>query len=118
MRLQKYIVDESFELFRKLKIGVSNEKYMEHINILKDIQEKYELKNDIINKIDMLNKDLTKTYKGKHVFTLTDNNINLDKIKINRKRIHEKIVMKCMELNDELCKMKTETERKIKEKNK
>lgn len=115
MRLHKFM-DKNFESFRKLNIGVSEKKNTEHTEIIKEIQENFDIKDNITQDINNLNKELGKVYRGKYVFTLTENDINLDKIKINRnKRAHEKIVMKCLRANDKLSKMKTEAERKIRE---
>lgn len=115
MRLKNFINSKKFESFRKLNIGISEKDSNKHIKLFREIQKNFDIKENIIQDINSLNKELGKVYHGKFIFTLTENNINLDKIKINRKKVHEKIVMKCLRTNDKLSKMKTETERKIRE---
>ena len=114
MRLHKYM-DNNFESFRKLNIGISKKKDNGHIKTLKQIQENFDIKNNLLQDMSVLNKELGRMYGKKYIFTLTEDNMNLEKIKINRnKKAHEKIVMKCLRANDKLSKMKTEAERKIK----
>lgn len=106
----KSFIDSDIEDFRKLNIGIVRNSKDE---LVRKIEEKYGIKNDIVGIINDINILLGK--KEKVGFTFESYDIE-DKIKkMNKKKI-EKIKIKLFESNSFLSNMKRELEKKISEK--
>ena len=99
--------------FRAMKIGLV-ERNTNGKNIVKTISKKYNMGDDVLFLLEKLNKDLKKMYRGKYKFDLCME----DYKPINSMRIDDqkkaKLHKKCLEFNDELCKIKTSFESYLK----
>jgi hypothetical protein len=109
----KDFLDPDIENFREMKIGLVEKKNHDSEEMVRKIQEKFDLGTDLINLIDDLNKSLGNTYSGKFKFdyVLTDFK-KIDKLKINKNR-KIKLKEQWFKKSGELAKKQTEVERKL-----
>lgn len=120
MRLIHYLsmsgLDEKTNKFRSMSIKLID-KPLDYSPVLDHVVKEYGVDcNKINNDIDNLNKNLRNIYKGKYKFSLClDEGVTLDNIKINKKYV-KRIKLLQLEYNDNLSQLKTEVERKSKEK--
>lgn len=104
--------DKKINKLRELNIGLVD-KETENIKIIKEIKEKYKVTTDILEILNNSNTKLKKKYKNDIQFDLLLNESNLlNNISINKKK-RESIKLECFKLNDELCKLKNEIEKKL-----
>jgi hypothetical protein len=114
--LSKSGLDEETNIFRSISIKLID-KPKDYTSILSHIISEYNIDCNIINdKIKMLNKNLRDIYKGKYEFSLCseDEGSDLSDIKINKKYIKKMKIFQ-LECNNELSRLKTEVERKSKD---
>lgn len=109
MKFKKFI-DSEIEDFRKLNIGLVKKSEEE---LVQKIEEKYGIKNEVVEIIKDINILLGK--KSKVGFTFETYDIEKN-IKSLNKRKFEAIKIKLFESNSFLTNMKKELERKLKEK--
>jgi len=113
MRLSKYmeysIEDNNINEFRSCKIHFS--KNNENIERIKDIMEEHALDMSIINKIEKENKKLNH-FNNEKVFIdfIIDGKIK----KINDPKIKNKLKLKILDFNDDLCKIQRKLEEDLK----
>ena len=109
MRLMKYI---SINNFRKYTIKLTNKN---NENNVKEIIKKYNLNSNILESLDILNKNFKKNQRSNLFFDfcLENQGIDINKAKINEK-IKNKFKLKCLTFNDELCKLQRKIERELK----
>lgn len=108
MKFKEYIDD-----FRKLNVGLTKSR-TDNEQLVRKIQEEFDIKTNIMDEVNSLNKVLGRHYSGKMKFDfiLEDQEKEL-KLK---KKAHERIKLKQLELNDELSKLKTLIEAQLREK--
>lgn len=106
----KSFIDSDIEDFRKLNIGIVNNSKEE---LVRKIQEKYGIKNEVVGIIDDINILLGK--KVKVGFTFKTDNIEEKIKKLNKKKI-EAVKIKLFESNSFLSDMKTKLEKKLSDK--
>ena len=110
----KDFVDKDIDDFRKLKIGLVSDKKEEYSKLVEKIQNEYKLSTDLVGLKEELNKELGNTYRGKHKFDYClIEDINIDKLRINKSKLKKKIKESFFKMNSELAKGQTELERKI-----
>ena len=106
MRLKSFI-DSEIEDFRNLNIGIVEDSKDE---LVRKIQEKYGIKNNVVSLMDDINKLLG---RNKRVgFTLEADEVEKKINKLNKAKI-ENIKLKLMESNSFLSEMKRQLERKL-----
>ena len=107
MKFKKYIDD-----FRNLNIGIVDND-TGNKELVRKIQKEFNLKSDVVNEIDALNKVLKK--KSKFDFILGDSveSAMLEKKFRIKKKSMDNLKMKFLELSNELAKTKREVENKI-----
>ena len=107
MKFQKYIND-----FRNLNIGIVD-KETGNKDLVRKVQEEFNLESDVVNDIDALNKLLKR--KSKFDFVLGDSieSALLEKKFRIKKRSMDNLKLKFLEISDELAKTKRELESKI-----
>lgn len=114
MKFKNY-VDYDIEEFRKLNVGLIKKSEDE---LVRKVEEKYNLRNNAVGLITELNKLLGKKKFG-FTFDLAESSVidrEVKKVnKVNKRRL-ETIKMKFFESNSFLSEMKRELEEKIKEK--
>ena len=104
----KSFIDSDIEDFRKLNIGIVKDSKDE---LVRKIEEKYNIKNDMVELLDDINILLGKKTVG---FTYETEDIE-KKIKLlNKKRIKEAVKIKLFESNSFLSEMKRQLEEKLK----
>jgi lantibiotic modifying enzyme len=110
MRLQDYL--EDIEKVKDLKIGlVCNNS--EYCNLIEEIDKKYELKENVRQEVELLNKELKKSYRGKFKFDFClIEDININELKLKNEKIKEKLKLRWYNLNHELSRVKTKLEAK------
>lgn len=110
MRLQDYL--EDIEKVKDLKIGlVCNNS--EYCNLIEEIDKKYELKENVRQEVELLNKELRKNYRGKFKFDFClIEDININDLKIKNDKMKERIKLKWYNTNHELSRVKTKLESK------
>jgi len=106
----KSFIDSDIEDFRKLNVGIVENSKEELVH---KIEEKYGIKNEVINIMDDINILLGR--KTKVGFTFENNDIE-EKIKKLNKKKFEAIKIKLFESNSFLSDMKRELERKLSDK--
>ena len=112
MKFKKF-VDHDLEDFRKLNVGIVKKSEAE---LVRKIEEKYNLRNEAVVLINELNKLLGKKKFGFTFDLIESNKIDKEVKKINKRRL-EAIKIKFFESNSFLSEMKRELEEKmIKEK--
>lgn len=109
MRFSNYIND-----FRSLTVKLTTQN-TKNSNKVKKIINEYNINSDIIKMIDELNINFRKNQRSKLFFDFCLNNegIEINKAKINKK-VKDKFKLKCLNFNDELCKIQRKIEKKIK----
>ena len=107
MKFKQYIDD-----FRNLNIGIVDND-TGNKELVRKIQKEFNLKSDVVNEIDALNKVLKK--KSKFDFILGDSveSAMLEKKFRIKKKSMDNLKMKFLELSNELAKTKREVENKI-----
>lgn len=111
MKFKEYIKEDVND-FRELKIGLVN-KNQNTKNIVRKIQEDFDLGTDLLKLIDDLNENLGNTYGGKFKFDYVLQDFKkIDKLKINKNR-KEKLKEQWFKSSSELAKKQTEVERKL-----
>lgn len=108
----KSFVDSDIEDFRKLNIAIVDYSKDE---LVRKIQEKYGIKNEVVRIMDDINILLGR--KSKVGFTLETDRIEKKIKKLNNKKL-EAIKIKLFESNSFLTEMKKELERKLSEEDK
>lgn len=109
----KDFVDADIDDFREMKIGLVDKKNKKSGDLVRKIQEKFDLGTDLIKLIDELNESLGNTYTGKFKFDYVLQEIlKIDKLKINKNR-KEKLKEQWFRKSGELAKKQTEVERKL-----
>jgi phage terminase small subunit len=108
----KSFIDSDIEDFRKLNIAIVEDSKDE---LVRKIQEKYGIKNEVIGVMDDINILLGR--KSKVGFTLETDTIEKKIKKLNNKKL-EAIKIKLFESNSFLTEMKKELERKLSEEDK
>ena len=106
----KFFIDSDIIDFRNLNVGIARDSKEE---LVRKIQEKYGIKNEVIEIIDDINILLGK--KTKVGFTFESNNIEKEIKKLNKKKM-DVIKLKLFESNSFLSNMKMELEKKLSEK--
>ena len=104
----KSFIDSDIEDFRKLNIGIVKDSKEE---LVRKIEEKFNIKNDIIDLFDDINILLGK--KKKVGFTFETKSIE-DRIKFLNKKKLETVKLKIFESSSFLSEMKRELEEKLK----
>uniref|UniRef100_A0A6M3IS66 Uncharacterized protein n=1 Tax=viral metagenome TaxID=1070528 RepID=A0A6M3IS66_9ZZZZ len=118
MRFIKYLsnplLEEDVNKFRFLDIKLV-EKDTEYKSIVKNVSEKYKLQKSTLELLKTLNKELKKYYTGymKFDFVLGEGKM-IDDIKMTKKKNLEKLKLKYFQVSDELEKIKTGLEKKLK----
>jgi len=105
----KSFIDSDIEDFRKLNISIVENSKDE---LVRKIEEKYGIKNEVISIMDEINILLGR--KVKVGFTTEADNIERKIKKLNKRKI-EAIKIKLFESNSFLTEMKKELERKLSE---
>jgi hypothetical protein len=105
----KSFVDHDIEDFRKLNVGIVKKSEAE---LVRKIEEKYNLRNDAVGLIRELNRLLGKKKFGFTFDLLESGKIDKEVKKVNKKRL-EAIKMKFFESNSFLSEMKRELEEKM-----
>jgi len=118
-RLLQYLqpsgLDEDTNKFRALNIKLSKEK-TNYDDIIKDTEDKYAIKNDILEDINKLNKELKKIYGGKLLFQLClTEGESINKIKVNQ-RIKKRMKKYFIDINEKFTDIKFNLERTITDK--
>lgn len=118
MRLLKYIsysgLDEDTNKFRALDIKLVKDE-VDYSNIVKKVESKHKLSNEITDIINDLNRELRKHYKGRYIFNFClDEGKNLGEIRMNKKNV-DRLKMKLFEASDKLSKIKRKVEKDLKE---
>jgi len=108
----KSFIDSDIEDFRKLNISIVEDSKDE---LVRKIQEKYGIKNEVVGIMDDINILLGR--KSKVGFTLETDRIEKKIKKLNNKKL-EAIKIKLFESNSFLTEMKKELERKLSEEDK
>ena len=110
MRLQEYL--EDIKKVKDLKIGlVCNNS--EYCSLIEEINKKYELKEDVKNEVEKLNKELKRNYRGKFKFDFClIEDININDLKLKNEKMKERIKLKWYDLNHRLSRVKTKLESK------
>jgi len=103
----KSFIDSDIEDFRKLNIGIVEDSKEE---LVRKIEEKYGIKNEVVGIMDDINILLGK--KEKVGFTFETSNIEKKIKKLNKKKI-EAVKIKIFESNSFLTNMKKELERRL-----
>jgi hypothetical protein len=103
----KSFIDSDIEDFRKLNIGIVKSSKEE---LVRKIQEKYGIKNEVVGIMDDINILLGR--KTKVGFTFETDNIEKKIKRLNNKKL-ETIKIKLFESNSFLSEMKRELERKL-----
>jgi hypothetical protein len=106
----KSFIDSDIADFRKLNVGIVENSKEE---LVRKIQEKYGIKNEVIEIIDDINILLGK--KTKVGFTFETDNIEKKIRRLNKKKMNA-VKLKLFESNSFLSDMKRELERKLSEK--
>jgi hypothetical protein len=117
MRLLKFMTyfninDVDVNRFRAMSIDLTTS-LDETNHIIKTIEEKYQI-NTIKPLIDGINKELKKYYTGKYSFGLCTEKTKRIEDFIKNKKKSEKILMNLFEKNDQLSRIKTILEEKLK----
>lgn len=117
-KLRKYLElsckDNKINLFREMNIGLVEEK-TENQKIIEEIENKFEIKTNLVNLIEEMNKNVGKLTNKKLMYDFLTEDINvIKKAKLNKKKA-ERIQINCLKLNDYLCKIKDEVEEKLRE---
>uniref|UniRef100_A0A6M3K7A6 Uncharacterized protein n=1 Tax=viral metagenome TaxID=1070528 RepID=A0A6M3K7A6_9ZZZZ len=118
MRFIKYLsnplLEEDVNKFRFLDIKLV-EKDTEYKSIVKNVSEKYKFQKSTLELLKTLNKELKKYYTGsmKFDFVLGEGKM-IDDIKMTKKKNLEKLKLKYFQVSDELEKIKTGLEKKLK----
>ena len=109
MRFKQYIND-----FRSYTVKLTNKNTKNSIKVKKIINE-FNLNSDIIKMIDKLNINFRKNQRSKLFFDfcLKNEGMEINKAKINKK-VKEKFNLKCLNFNDELCKIQRKLENDLK----
>jgi hypothetical protein len=115
-RLLKYLqpsgLDEDTNKFRALNIKLSEQK-TNYDDIVKDTEDKYALNDNILEDINILNKELKKIYGGKLLFQLClTEGKSLNDINTN-KRIKKRMQRFFVDINERFSDIKFNLERKI-----
>lgn len=105
----KSFIDSDIEDFRKLNISIVDNSKDE---LVRKIEEKYGIKNEVIGIMDEINILLGR--KVKVGFTIETENIERKIKKLNKRKV-EAIKIKLFESNSFLTEMKKELERKLSE---
>lgn len=107
MKFKKYIDD-----FRNLNIGIVD-KDTGNKDLVRKVQEEFNIENDIVNQITELNKLLKR--KSKFDFVIGDSieSALLEKKFRIKKRSMDRLKLKFLEMSSELAKTKRELENKI-----
>jgi len=107
MKFKNYIND-----FRKLNIGIVD-KDTGNKELVRKVQDEFDVENDVVNHIDELNRLLKK--KSKFDFILGDSveSAILEKKFRIKKRSMDNLKIKFLEISNELAKTKREVENKI-----
>ena len=113
MRFDKYL-KKNINDFRSYTVKLTDKNTENSIKV-KNIINEYNLNSDIIKMIDGLNINFRKNQRSKLFFDfcLKDEGIEINKAKINKK-VKDKFKLKCLNFNDELCKIQRELESDIK----
>jgi hypothetical protein len=106
----KSFIDSDIDDFRKLNIGIVKHSKEE---LVRKIQDKYGIKNEVVEIIDDINILLGR--KIKVGFTFETDDIEKEIKKLNRKKL-DAIKIKLFESNSFLAEMKKELEKKLSEK--
>lgn len=110
MRLQDYL--EDIKKVRDLKVGLVC-KNSEYCSLIEEIDQKYELKENVRQEVELLNKELKKSYRGKFKFDFClIEDININELKLKNDKVKEKIKLRWYNLNHELSRVKTKLESK------
>jgi len=104
----KSFIDSDIDDFRKLNIGIVEDSKEE---LVRKIQEKYGIKNDVVELIDDINILLGR--RNKVGFTYETDNIE-KKIRFLNKKKKEAVKLKIFESNSFLSEMKRKLEEKLK----
>lgn len=110
MRLQDYL--EDVKKVRDLKVGLvcTNSEYCD---LIEEMNNKYELKENVRKEVEELNNQLKKSYKGKFKFDFClIEDININDLRLKNERMKEKLKLRWFELNHELSRIKTKLESK------
>ena len=109
----KDFLNEDVEKFRELKIGLVDKRKQEANEIVREVQQKFDLSTDLEKLIDELNDSLGNTYGGKFKFDYVLKDFKeIDKLKINKNR-KEKLKEQWFKKSSVLAKSQTEVERKL-----
>jgi len=109
MRFSKYVND-----FRSYTVKLTDKNTKNSIKV-KEIINEYNLNSDIIKMINGLNINFRKNQRSKLFFDfcLEDEGLEINKAKINKK-VKDKFKLKCLNFNDELCKVQRKLESDLK----
>lgn len=115
MRLIDYLslsnLDERTNKFRAINVGLVKES-TSYNTIVSDVLQKYDIVNEIDKELDILNKNLQSSYRGKMKFDYClEEAIDMNKSRI-KSRLLKKLKLQLLETNDSLSKVKKEVERK------
>lgn len=108
----KSFIDSDINDFRKLNVGIVEHSKEE---LVRKIQEKYGIKNEVVGVMDEINVLLGRNKKKKVGFTFETDNIEKKIKKLNRKKL-DAVKIKLFESNSFLAEMKKELERKLSDK--
>lgn len=117
MRLIDYLslsnLDERTNKFRAMNVGLVKEP-TKYKPIVSEVLQKYDIINEIDKELDILNKNLQSSYRGKLKFDYCiEEEVNINKSKI-KSRLLKKLKLQLLETNDKLSKVKKEIESKSK----
>lgn len=107
MKFKKYIDD-----FRNLNIGIVD-KDTGNKDLVRKIQEEFNLESDVVNHIDELNRLLKRKSKFDFILGESIESALLEKKFRIKKRSMDRLKMKFLDISDELAKTKREVENKI-----
>jgi hypothetical protein len=109
MKLKNFL-DSDIEDFRKLNVGIVDDSREE---LVRKIEEKFNIKNETVDLIDDINKLLGKKKFGFTFDSMESSQVD-EAIKTSKKRI-DAIKLKFFESNSFLSEMKRELEQKLKD---
>lgn len=115
MRFNNYL-NKNINEFRSYTIKLTD-KNTKNTEKVKKIIDTFEVNSDIIKMIIHLNENFRKNQRSKLFFDfcLENEGIEINKAKINKK-VKDKFKLKCLNFNDELCKIQRKLERDLKNK--
>lgn len=116
MRLLNYLSysgqDPKTNIFRALSIKLTETENVGNREIVTEIIEKYNLNKDMINTVNLLNKELKKEYRGKFKFDFCLEGVEIEKL---RAKNVDNIKKRFFEVSSQLGRLQLHLEKKLRE---